>query len=306
MADFFQSKPLKKSAIIIGGGPAGCQCALWLKMLGHNAVIIEQSAQLGAQKMVSKSYINNWLVGTIGLNGPALAANIHAHIMQMEIPVLFNTTVSSLKINNGIEVMVKNDRIEAPYLVIATGVKPSTGVFFSSEHVLIGPGNRTSTYPFKGKRVAILGGGDNAAANYVSIKEKKARVVHVYARTVKACAHLWNQVSSPDSFVGSYTADQNSMRIEHERRIQQYDVFIVLYGWQANIPVALESLKQQLLNDKLLIEIDHEHRTQIPHVFAAGDATTSLYPCVATAMANGVIVAKVIQQQLDKLTWVCS
>jgi thioredoxin reductase len=152
------------SAIIIGGGPAGCQCALWLKMLGHDAIIIEQSARLGAQTHSSESYLNNWLVGTIGLNGQKIAENIHEHIMQMNIPVFFNTHVSKIKmIERGFEVMVKNNQLEAPYLVVATGAKPRQGNFFSSKNVLIGPGSITSSYLFEGKKVAILGGGDNAA-----------------------------------------------------------------------------------------------------------------------------------------------
>ena len=167
-----------KTAVIIGGGPAGCQCALWLHMLGYDVLIIEKSNQLGGLQCESP-YINNWLIGTMNLQGQEIAKNIQRHIEKMKIPVFFNSTVKNIKkITEGFEVEVGNEVITTYNIVIATGVRPCSGPFSVKKNVIIGPGKKISEFPFLNKKVTILGGGDNAAENYSFIKEKNPEQCH--------------------------------------------------------------------------------------------------------------------------------
>ena len=290
-----------KTAIIIGGGPAGCQCALWLHMLGYQAVIVEISNQLGGLQNNSP-YENNWLVGTMNLQGKNIAKNIQTHIEMMKIPVYYNSTIESIeKITDGFEVTIGDITLSTYAIVIATCVKPSTGQFHATTNTLIGPGKQIQEYPFTKRRVAILGGGDNAAENYAFIKDKNPEHCHVYARTVRARYSLWNKIDSADTFVGEYSADQESMTITHNGKTQTYDNFVVLYGWEANIPNALSSLNDILLDKKNFIYTDDHRRTKISTLFAAGEVTQRTHPCVATAMADGTIVAKSIQRQFENM-----
>lgn len=147
------------SALIIGGGPAGAQCALWLKMLGHHPVIIEQSDVLGGLQALSP-YQNHWIVGLRHQSGKALAAEITAHIHEMGIPVLFKAQVDEVVVKaDGVYVNVGSHRYHADYLVIASGVVPRRDVFRESDKVFVGPGEAIYHGDFAGKRVAILGGG---------------------------------------------------------------------------------------------------------------------------------------------------
>lgn len=116
-----------KTAVIIGGGPAGCQCALWLQMLGYETIIVEQTNILGGLQCQSP-YLNNWLVGTIDLQGHEIAKNIQNHIEKMKIPVIYNSTLRSIKkIADKFEVKIGNKIISTFAVVIATGVRPITG-----------------------------------------------------------------------------------------------------------------------------------------------------------------------------------
>lgn len=288
-----------KDAVIIGGGPAGCQCALWLCMLGYEATIIEKSDRLGGLQCKSP-YVNDWLVGTVNLRGQDIANNIQAQIEKMHIPVFYNSSTKSIKKTSwGFEINTGNEIIAAHNLVIATGVRPRNGSFESTSAVIVGPGKEIYNEQFTNKRVAVLGGGDNAAENYSFITEKNPKLCHVYARTVKARQNLWGKIDSSDIFLGEYKTDQKSMSIIHDNKMHIYDIFIVLYGWEANIPNSLSSFKNQLLNEQGFIAIDESRRTRIPNIFAAGEVTHFLHPCVATAMADGVIVAKSIQFQFE-------
>lgn len=289
-----------RAVVIIGGGPAGCQCALWLHMLGYKPVIVEKAAHLGGLQSVSP-YINNWIVGAENTIGQKIAENMHNHIHNMSIPVYLNSTVSTIKkISNGFDVTVGDELIAASKIVIATGVTPRRCDFTESHNVIIGPGKTIASFSFSGKRVAIIGGGDNAAENYIFIKEKNSKLCHVYARSVRARQDLWSRVNLKDAYIGEYFADQGSMTITHGNLSQAYDVFIILCGWEANIPEALNPYKLDLLDDQGFISTDFTKKTKISNMFAAGEVARCLYPCVVTAMADGVIVAKTILSDFEK------
>lgn len=115
-----------KSALIIGGGPAGCQCALWLKMLGKEPMIVELSEQLGGLQNASP-YQNNWVVGMLNTTGRELALQIDHHIKSLDIPVIFNATAEVITPGkNGFLVTIKDKQYLVDNIVIATGVKQRT------------------------------------------------------------------------------------------------------------------------------------------------------------------------------------
>ena len=74
---------------VIGGGPAGMSCALWLKNYGLHPVIIEQAAVLGG--MAERNpYPNPWLLGWPGATAREAAEAFARHIGQAGIEVWFN------------------------------------------------------------------------------------------------------------------------------------------------------------------------------------------------------------------------
>lgn len=287
-----------KSAVIIGGGPAGCQCALWLHMLGYEVVLVEKSSQLGGLQF-SSPYINNWIVGTMGLAGQDIAKNIQNHIEVMNIPFYLNESVK--KINEqqlGFEIEVGGDVIRTHNIVITTGVKPRSSSLMSADNVIIGPGKEIDNFNFTNKKVAILGGGDNAAENYAFIKNTNPKECHLYAKKIIARNNLFNKIDPNDVFLGKYSVDQNTMVINYNNQSLQYDVIVVLYGWESNIPEVFEKYRTDLVDDDNFIITDSSGRTRIPNIFAGGEVSRCQNPCVVTAMADGVVIAKTIQMTL--------
>lgn len=290
----------KASAVIVGGGPAGCQCALWLHMLGHHPIIIEQSPVLGGLQALSP-YQNHWIVGMQHQSGKQVAASIQAHIKALGIPVLLNTKLSSVTLTaNGVHVAAGSHEIDAPYLVIATGVNPRRDVFKESNKVIVGPDESIFTMDFSGKRVALLGGGDNAYENQAFIMTKNPAVCDVYARTKRARKNLAELVNPAHVYTGAYHADQSTMKVTHDNNTREYDLFIVLYGWEANIPKALDPWRERLLDDRGFIATDAHCQTNLPECFAIGEVANRMHPCVTTAMADGVVAAKAIQAGLER------
>ena len=93
---------MKKShydVLIIGGGPAGCSCALWLKHLGFNPLIVEIKGRLGGLQNDSP-YSNGWILGKNYLNGKAFTREVNKQIKGEKIAIRFNTQITDLKFNN--------------------------------------------------------------------------------------------------------------------------------------------------------------------------------------------------------------
>jgi thioredoxin reductase (NADPH) len=174
-------------AIIIGGGPAGSSCALWLKLLGYHPCIIDKHACLGGLQNDSP-YPNPWIAGLPGLTGQEIAKTMHEQIISHDISCYLQTNVTKVEsVNDGYFIHIESDQglsgvLFAPHLVLACGVKPASGELTPSRHLLIGPGEQIENYPFTGKNVAILGGGDNAFENYLFIQQKQPKLIHIYAR----------------------------------------------------------------------------------------------------------------------------
>lgn len=290
-----------KTAVIIGGGPAGCQCALWLKMLGHEVIIVEQTDKLGGLQVFSP-YQNNWIVGVMNQTGRDVAHHIQQHIEHMEIPVIFNSTISDFKkLPHGFAVQVGKKMIETHYIVIATGVIPRSDYLTEAENVLIGPGEKIFHYQFANKRVAILGGGDNAYENYSVIKSKNPKVCHVYSRTIRARQSMMADVNPDDIFSYPYEIDQDKMTVTHDGKTNEYDVIVVLYGWEANFPKALDQIKNKLIDERGFIATNESCETPVTGIYAVGEVANRMHPCVTTSMADGVVAAKAIQQEIESV-----
>jgi len=63
---------MKKIMAIIGGGPAGMSCAIWLKNFGLYPIIIEKSKQLGGSQNLN-AFHNKCYLGMLGKTGKELA-----------------------------------------------------------------------------------------------------------------------------------------------------------------------------------------------------------------------------------------
>ncbi|MEL7036423.1 MAG: NAD(P)-binding protein [Cyanobacteria bacterium J06592_8] len=65
---------------IVGGGPAGMFCALWLKQLGFLPIIIERSQRLGGLRQLSL-FNNTSYLGLIGKKAIEIAEQLEQHIV---------------------------------------------------------------------------------------------------------------------------------------------------------------------------------------------------------------------------------
>lgn len=272
--------------LIIGGGPAGISCAIWLKKLGVDCVLLEASAQLGGLQTRSP-YENLWIPGVQGKTGQQVAASLADHAAAVGVDVRLKCPVISV---DGRQVTTATSVFTAPYLVIATGSQPRTGGFTASDRIIIGPGVGMEALEVKGKRVAIFGGGDNAFDQARFARDRGAKVTIFSRNMPRAQTLLQALIPEVGVVVGDYAADQNAMTVNGE----PFDAFGIMFGFEAMAPTGLT-----LELDNGYVRVDRFGETSLPGVYACGEATDYWHPCVTTSAAHGIQVAKQISIKLQ-------
>ena len=288
-------------AIIVGAGVAGVTCAVWLKRMGYTVLLLEASNQVGGM-CARNPFKDEWNPTAPQLTGMEVASNLRESLEIAEIDLRLEHEVISVElIGTEFEVKVIDNIGQTLFfksrkLVVGTGVdykEPAECIGQSFDDVLIGAGARLNHYDFKNKRVAVLGGGDNALENALFAQKRGAAEVTVFARTLRGQAQWLERLRNEQVRVGDYSFDPAKKEVAG----QAYDVVLVFYGyepqgrWLKDLGVSYD--------DKNYLIVDFETtETHVPGLYAIGEVTRRQHPCVVTAMADGVTAAKAIQKAL--------
>ncbi len=277
---------MHKEAIIIGGGPAGVAAAIWLKKLGVNAVLLETAEALGGLQRRSP-YENLWIPGVQGKTGQDVARALAGHATAVGADIRLGC--NPVPVRREADAWGVGD-LSAPYLVIATGSRPRAAGFKASAQVAVGPGEPMETLDVADKRVAILGGGDNAFDQARFVRDRGGKVT-IFTRNGPRAQTMLREMIADVPVVTGFTADQGAMTVNG----QSFDAFGVMFGFEAVVP---EGLAPDL--DNSYVRVDRFGQTSLPGVYACGEVTDYWHPCVTTAAAHGIQVARQIATQLSK------
>lgn len=281
-------------AAIVGGGPAGASCALWLKQLGFEPVVIDKNKTCGGLQLLSP-YTNTWIATTTNAHGGDVAKAMHENMLTHKISMRMEAQVKSVSfVDGGAQIALSTgEKISTRLVVLAGGVVPKSGGLASRIGLLIGPGHAVENTNFTGAKVAILGGGDNAFENYCFAKERGAAIVKIFARTLRARAERLEQVPPEHVTVGNYDFEVKENQINGDR----FDHILVLYGYEVS-QQSLFGLELAMRTDGLVATND-DCLTSNKLVYAIGEIAGRMHPCCVTSMADGVVAAKAIQRRLE-------
>ncbi len=275
--------------IIIGGGPAGLSCAIWLKKLSVEALLLEASGQLGGLQTRSP-YENLWIPGVQGKTGQEVAASLAQHAVDVGANLRVGCPATAVALSpEGFAVTTPEDQLTARFLVVATGSTPRTGGFAPSQNVAIGPGVPMEALDVGGRRIAILGGGDNAFDQAVFVRDRGGKVTVFSRLAPRAQRLLQDRAAGVRVVIGPYHATQADMTVNNEA----FDAFGVQYGFEAVVPPGLN-----LRRAKGYVQVNRQGETSLPGVYACGEVTDFWHPCVTTSAAHGVQVAKQVSLRL--------
>jgi len=152
---------IPRKVIVIGGGPAGIQCALVSAQRGHEVTIMDKSSQLGGQLMVGSipAYKKREWETLLGY---------YSHMVnKLGIKVRLNTEVKDKLPGNQ----------KADVVVLALGAVPATPKFAGREHVLDATEVLLSKGKGVGQNVVVIGGSGVGLDVSLFLMEKKGRKV---------------------------------------------------------------------------------------------------------------------------------
>ena len=286
--------------IIIGSGPAGLSAAVYGKRAGLNLLIIEEKPMSGGQ-VINTSEVDNYL-GMPGINGFDMGMKFkeHADAAGAEFKT---AAVTSIRDGGEIKIVETSDGTcyEAKTLILATGAEHAPlGVPGEEEYKGKGVSYCATCDGafFRGKDVAVVGGGDVAVEDAVYLARMCRKVYLIHRRDslraakglqdkLTACENveiLWNRTvkdihgSGP---VEGVTLSHVTEQAEEELAVE--GVFIAV-GMHPNTEAFRDTVP---CDEKGYIIAGEDCVTKAEGIFAAGDLRTKQVRQIITAVADG-------------------
>jgi thioredoxin reductase (NADPH) len=304
-----------RNLVIIGSGPAGLTAALYAARATLTPLLIE-GLEAGGQLMLT-TMVENFPGFRDGIMGPELMADMRAQAERFGTEIV-QGNVSKIEVNRcPIKIEVSDHIVYAESLIIATGASARL-LGLPSERALLGHGVSTCAtcdgFFFRGKPIAVVGGGDSAMEEAIFLTKFASKVTVVHRRDTlraskimqeKAFANpkiefAWNSEVEDilDVKKGEVTAMVLRDSVTGERTELPVEGVFVAIGHTPNTSL----FKGQLEMDANgYIVTHHGTRTSIPGIFAAGDVQDHIYRQAITAAGTGCMAAIDAEHYLDRV-----
>lgn len=300
---------------IIGGGPGGLAAALYAARGRAKTVVFEQGIPGG--QIVTTELVENYPGFPDGIGGTELGelmtkqAEVHGAVIRTFSPV------DSLRKDEDGGFLLSSDGEEfhAKTVIVATGAVPRK-LGIPGEAEFTGRGVSwcaTCDAPlYRDKIVAVVGGGD-AAVEEAMYLAKFASEVHLIHRrnefratkciqercqeNPKVIEHLSRipiEIIGAEGKVASVRLESSAGEPEEILDVQGVFIFVGIHPMNELVGDLVE------LTPSGYIKIDHDGRTNVPGLFAAGDVTDSELKQVVTAAAKGASAAFEALRYLDE------
>jgi thioredoxin reductase (NADPH) len=302
-----------RNVIIVGSGPAGLTAALYTARANLNPLVIE-GLEAGGQLMMT-TLVENWPGHPKGVMGPELMASIREQAGHFGAEIIRGHVTAVDLQQRPFRVTTSTTEYECRSLIIATGAS-ARWLGLPSEQTLVGHGVSSCAtcdgFFFKGKPIAVIGGGDTAMEEALFLTRFASQVTVIHRRdTLRASKIMqdkafanpkitfeWNaEVEGiDDAAKGAVSAINILNRVTGERKSLPVDGVFVAIGHTPNTSL----FKGQLDMDPTGYLITHAGtRTSIPGVFAAGDVQDHIYRQAITAAGSGCMAAIDAEKYLE-------
>ena len=285
--------------IIIGSGPAGLSAAIYAQRACLDTSVIEKNGISGGQ------VLNTWEVdnypGFPGVTGLELSRQFREHANKLGARVVQDEVVQVELSGNVKKVVCEEETYEARCVILASGAHHRT-LEVPGEEELRGAGvSYCATCDgafFRGRTVAVVGGGDAALEDAIFLARMCEKVYIVHRRdklrgakrlqerlqALENIEFVWNSETAAIEGNGQVEALRlRQTKTGEEKRLDVDGVFIAV-----GIAPESELYAGQLeLDEQGYIRADESGQTSVPGVFAAGDVRTKALRQILTAASDG-------------------
>lgn len=295
--------------IIIGGGPAGYTCALYTTRAGLDTLVLEKFSAGG--QMTETTLIENYPGFDEGIDGFSLGFKMQQGAEKFGAQTLQTEVIETDLTANPKRITTDSGEYYAKTVVIATGASHKhLGV--EKEESLIGRGvgycAACDGMLFRGKTVAVVGGGNSAAADALLLSKICAKVYVIVRRDVLRATKIYHEPLMKTENV-EFKWNSRVTELHHEMKINGITITntkgetekIDLDGLFISIgrsPATSIFAGQIELDEHGYIVADESTRTNIPGVYAVGDVRTKALRQIVTAAADGATASHYIEQYI--------
>jgi alkyl hydroperoxide reductase subunit F len=292
--------------LVVGGGPAGAAAAIYAARKGIRTGVVAE--RFGGQVLDTMAIEN--FISMSYTEGPKLATALEQHVRDYEVDVMNLQRAAELHAAGddglvGIE-LENGATLRARSVILSTGARwRQMGVPGEEQYR-----NKGVAYCphcdgplFKGKRVAVIGGGNSGVEAAIDLAgivahvtlvefDTKLRADEVLQRKLRSLSNVEIIVNGQSTEVLGDGAKVTGLVVKDRasnasRTIELEGVFV-----QIGLLPNTEWLKGSIeLSPRGEIVIDERGATNVPGVFAAGDATTVPYKQIVIAMGAGSTAA---------------
>ncbi len=296
--------------IIIGAGPAGLAAGVYGGRSGLKVAILDVG--LAGGQMLTADIIENW-PGEKRVKAPDLAKKFKDHAAQYADLYELTQVIDVKKEGSKFIIETSSGKFKSKAIILATGSKrrklnvpgedkfSGKGVSYCA--VCDGPF-------FKGKRVAVIGGGNTAVSDAIYLKSIGVDVILVHRRRefradkvlVERALSMGIRTKVPyvvEEILGEDKVEGIKIRNRDTNDIEylKVDGVFVAIGMVPNTQLAM---KLGVETDQYgFIIVDRSMRTNVPFVYAAGDVTGGVLQVVVAA-AEGAIAALSAHEDLSR------
>ena len=304
-----------RNVIIIGSGPAGLTAALYSARANLKPLLIE-GLEAGGQLMLT-TLVENWPGFRDGIMGPDLMAEMRAQSERFGAEIMRGNVVAVDTLAYPYVVKTADAEYRCRALIIATGATARL-LGLPSERALIGHGVSTCAtcdgYFFRGKPIAVIGGGDSAMEEAIFLTKFASHVTVVHRRAALRASKImqdkafanpkisfeWNSEVEDIRDTGKGEVSSMVLRnsVTGERKEIVVDGVFVAIGHTPNTAL----FAGQIDTDPNGYILTHSgSRTNVPGVFACGDVQDHQYRQAITAAGSGCMAAIDAEKYLEGL-----
>lgn len=297
--------------IIVGSGPAGMAAAIYAGRARLSTLVIEEQPMSGGQ-IINTYEVDNY-PGIPGISGFDLAQKMRAHAQ--DTGAEFRTgRVLAMEVSGKMKkVCMEGEELWAYAVILASGAQYRR-LGAPGETELTGKGvSYCATCDgafFRGRRVAVIGGGDVALEDAVFLARGCEKVYLIHRRDeLRGAKHLQEQVMAAenieiryDTVVAAIHGKEMVERIDLKRRnldtlehLQVSGVFVAV-GMEPRQEIVPEEVEQ---DERGYVVAGEDCCTNIEGIYAAGDLRTKQLRQVITAAADGANAVTSVEHYLN-------
>lgn len=291
-------------AIVLGGGPAGLTAGIYLSRARLKTLILNEGTAGG--QMVLTHEVANY-PGVESTSGHQLGQTMKKQAMHFGCTVRSNVSVTRLALEGEVKSVEINGKelFTAPVVILAPGGR-SRMLGVPGEMELRGKGiSYCATCDgdfFQDRNIIVVGGGNSALEEAVSLTKyaSSVTIIHQFDHFQASRYAVEEAQRNPkisfvmESTIAAFKGDEavEGVTLRHiptgETREVAIDGVFIFIGYVPNT----ESLKGIVaLTPAGEIQVGPQLETNIPGVFAAGDAITKRFRQITTAVADGTVAA---------------